>query len=414
MPGLGLVSGAMSGNDPSLELSEPMSIHTKEQGLRTKTPPSQLHFADSNDPDMRYLSGMYMPDPFLLLTCHGQRIGVASVSEFNRMTQESVLDEVLLLPEVEEQAARRFNLPEGKKPETVQVVKHLAEHYGIDRFQVGPRFSAGLYSSLRQAGLAVEVETSGVLLPQRQIKTADELKSLRQANRASAAGFREVAKVLEESKVSKGLLIHEGQVLTSERLRRRINHACLEHEAISMSTIVAAGDQACDSHCLGYGPIRAGELIIVDIFPQRMADGYWGDMTRTYLKGRASDAQRRLVRTVKKAHQLALDMIKPGVVGGKVHQAVENFFVKEGYETTKGTLPKGFFHALGHGVGLEIHEEPIMRGTATFRLRKGMVMAVEPGLYYPGLGGARIEDVVHVIAGGCEKISSAPYKWEIA
>jgi Xaa-Pro aminopeptidase len=137
-------------------------------------------------------------------------------------------------------------------------------------------------------------------------------------------------------------------------------------------------------------------------------------MTRTYLKGKASDAQRRLVRSVKKAHKLAIDMIKPGVPGGKVHDAVQAFFDKEGYETDRtGKNPKGFFHALGHGVGLEIHEAPIMRSNAPCKLRKGMVVTVEPGLYYRGLGGCRIEDVVHVVPGGCEKISSASYKWEI-
>ena len=153
---------------------------------------------------------------------------------------------------------------------------------------------------------------------------------------------------------------------------------------------------------------------MVDIFPRRIEDGYWGDMTRTYLKGKASDAQRRLVRTVKKAHQLGIDMIKPGVTGGKVHDAVQAFFDKEGYETVRNSKnPKGFFHALGHGVGLEIHEAPIMRSGSPWKFRKGMVVTVEPGLYYHGLGGCRIEDVVHVVPGGCELISRAPYKWEI-
>ena len=391
-----------------------MAINTKASEAIEHAASSQLHYADSSDPDIRYLSGIYVPDPFLLFTHKGQRIGVASVNEFNRMAQDSALDEVLLLPEIEEETARRFKLPKGKKPATAHVVSHLAKRYGISEFNVGSRFSAGLFSSLQKAGIKVEVDAGGVLLPQRQIKTADELKSLRKANRASAAGFREVAKTLAEAKVSKGVLMHQGQVLTSERLRKMINHACLEHEAMAMNTIVASGDQACDSHCLGHGPIRAGDLIVVDIYPQRMEDGYWGDMTRTYLKGRASDAQRRLVRTVKKAHQMAIGMIKPGVSGGRVHQAVENFFTQQGYETRKGAKPVGFPHALGHGVGLEIHEQPIMRAGASFRFRKGMVMAVEPGLYYPGLGGARIEDCVDVISGGCEKISSAPYQWEIA
>jgi Xaa-Pro aminopeptidase len=107
-------------------------------------------------------------------------------------------------------------------------------------------------------------------------------------------------------------------------------------------------------------------------------------------------------------------MIRPGITGGKVQDAVETFFAKEGYKTIKNSRePEGFFHALGHGVGLEVHEGPAIRPGAKGKLKKGMVVTVEPGLYYRGLGGVRIEDVVHVTEGGNEKISSAPYKWEI-
>jgi Xaa-Pro aminopeptidase len=229
------------------------------------------------------------------------------------------------------------------------------------------------------------------------------------------AGFRIVTKTLAESKNRNGTLVHAGSILTSERLRELIFQAAYAAGGVALHTIAAPGDQAVDNHSVGHGPIRAGELIVVDIFPRRAEDGYWGDMTRTYLKGRASDAQRRLVRTVKRAHQLAIDMIKPGLTAGKVHDAVQAFFDKEGYETVRDSKnPKGFFHALGHGVGLEIHEAPIMRQKSPSKLRKGMVVTVEPGLYYHGIGGCRIEDMVHVVPGGCELISRAPYKWEIA
>jgi Xaa-Pro aminopeptidase len=263
--------------------------------------------------------------------------------------------------------------------------------------------------------MTLEIADGNGLFPGRKIKTAAEIEALRKGNRASEAGFRIVARTLAEAKIRNGKLVHGGGILTSERLRDLICHAALDVGAVALHTIAAPGDQAVDNHCVGHGPIRAGELIVVDIFPRRIEDGYWGDMTRTYLKGRASDAQRRLVRTVRKAHELAIDMIKPGVTGGKVHDAVQAFFDKEGYETVRNSRnPKGFFHALGHGVGLEIHEEPIMRSGSPWKFRKGMVVTVEPGLYYEGLGGCRIEDVVHVVPGGCELISRAPHKWEIA
>lgn len=393
-------------------------MKTKKQATTGNGPHSDssiLFHADGRDPDMLYFSRFNAFDPYLAFTAGRKRIAVITVGEYGRMMKESVFDEVLLQHEIEREAARRFKLPEGTKPDNSQVVRHLAKIYGIREFLVGSRFPAGLLVALQQDGVKVKVESNGGLLPERQCKTAAEVKALRQGNQASAAGFRVVAKTLSESKVRRGVLHHQGRVLTSERLRELICHACLDSGALALHTIAAPGDQAVDNHCVGHGPIRAGELIVVDIFPQRIEDGYWGDMTRTYLKGKASDAQRRLVRTVRKAHKLAIEMIRPGIRGGGVHEAVERFFVREGYETDKeSSEPKGFFHALGHGVGLEIHEEPIMRHGAKFRFRKGMVTTVEPGLYYRGLGGVRIEDVVHVVPGGNEKISAAPYKWEIA
>ena len=373
-----------------------------------------LFHADATDPDLLYFSRFNAVDPYLAFTAGRKKVGVIPAPEYGRMVKESIFDEVLLQHEIEQEAARCFQLAEGRKPDMCQLVRHLAKRYGIREFRVGGRFPAGLFAELQQSGIRITANKNGGLFPQRVCKTAAEVESLRKGNRACAAGFRVVAKTLEQAKVRNGKLVYQGQVLTSERLREIIHHACLDEGAVALHTIASAGDQVCDNHCVGHGPIHAGELIVVDIFPQRIADRYWGDMTRTYLKGRASDAQRRLVRTVRRAHQLARAMIKPGVCGGKVHQAIEAFFAKEGYETDrKSAEPKGFFHALGHGVGLEIHEDPFIRSDATFRFRKGMVVTVEPGLYYRGLGGARIEDVVHLVPGGNEMISAAPYKWEI-
>lgn len=373
-----------------------------------------LFHAGSGDPDMLYFSRFQVSDPYLAFTVGKKRIGLAVPMEFARMRKESSFDEVLLLPEIREGAAQRFKLPKGAVPDDSLVVRHLAKLYGIREFAVSARFPAGLAFKLRDAGIGITVHENGHLLPQRECKTAAEIESLRKANRASAAGFRVVEQTLAESTVRRGVLVHGGRVLTSERLREIISNATFSHGAVSFDTIAAAGDQACDCHNAGYGPIRAGQLIVVDIFPRRLEDGYWGDMTRTFLKGTASDAQRQLVRTVKKAHELGIQRIKPGVAGGTIQAAVEAFFAAEGYRTVKNSRePEGFFHALGHGVGLEVHEGPAIRPKAAQRLKKGMVVTVEPGLYYRGLGGCRIEDMVHVTADGNELISHAPYRWEI-
>jgi Xaa-Pro aminopeptidase len=378
---------------------------------RAQSAASILFHSDAGDPDMLYFSRFNAFDPYLAFTVGRKKIGVTAAMEYGRMVQESAFDEVLLLHEVKEGAARRFKLPAGRVPNISQMVRHLAKLYQIRRFRVGARFPAGLACDLGAAGVKVEIQKNGAFLPERERKTAAEIEALRKGNQASAAGFRVVAKALAESKVRRGQLVHQGRILTSERLREMISHACLDAGAVALHTIVAIGDQSCDNHCAGHGPVRAGELIVVDIFPRRPEDGYWGDMTRTFLKGRASDAQRRLVRTVKRAQDLAIGMTKPGVAGGTVHDAVQSFFDKEGYETVRDNSElKGFFHGLGHGLGLEVHETPFMRSGAAWKFKKGHVVTVEPGLYYRGLGGVRIEDVVHLVPGGNEKISRYTYK----
>jgi Xaa-Pro aminopeptidase len=158
-------------------------------------------------------------------------------------------------------------------------------------------------------------------------------------------------------------------------------------------------------------------LLVVDIFPRVSASGYFGDMTRTYLKGVATPEQRRLVKTVREAQQLAFSLIKPGARGRDVHKAVLDFFGNKGYKTglnEKNGYQEGFFHGLGHGVGLDVHEEPSLSTRGEKPLEPGMVVTVEPGLYYIGQGACRIEDVVVVTETGCAPLSRHPYRWEFA
>jgi Xaa-Pro aminopeptidase len=179
-------------------------------------------------------------------------------------------------------------------------------------------------------------------------------------------------------------------------------------------TIVAVGPQGARPHDAGSGPIRAGVPIVIDIFPRDKATGYWGDITRTVVRGRASAPIRRLYRDVLAAQELALSMVRPGVEARAVQQAVETFFRAAGHETRLSPPGQecGFIHSLGHGVGLDIHEAPGLRNEPG-RLRAGNVITVEPGLYYPGLGGIRIEDTVVVTRSGHKVLASCPKKLEI-
>jgi Xaa-Pro aminopeptidase len=396
----------------------PQATANKKPGAKKPSSPAKpplLFHADASDPDMLYFSRFSAFDPYLAFSFNGKKFAVSHSMEYQRMLNESDFDEILLLNEVQKKAAKRLDITDYRTVGISQQVLQIAKTYAISEFRVGSRFPAGLAFELQAGGLKISPERDGGLFPERLLKSASEIEALRMGNAASEAGFKAVRKALAESKIKGDRLIHQGRVLTSERLREIISVAALEKDAIAMHTIAAGGDQACDCHNAGSGPIRPNELIVVDIFPRRSSDGYWGDMTRTFLKGKASDAQKKLVRTVKKAHGLALEMIKPGVCGGKVHNAVQAFFDKEGYVTARDCAePKGFFHGLGHGIGLEVHEAPFMRATADFKFKAGMAVTVEPGLYYKGLGGVRIEDTIHVTPKGNELLSSSSYQWEIA
>jgi len=217
--------------------------------------------------------------------------------------------------------------------------------------------------------------------------------------------------VLHSAKISGRNLIWAGRKLTSEILRAEIDSAILRAGGIPANTIVAGGLQACDPHERGSGPLRPNELIILDIFPRDAKSGYYGDMTRTVVRGRASDAQRRLWETVQKGQRMAFAAMKPGVAGLSVHEGIKAYFAAEGYPTgqKKGRWV-GFFHGTGHGLGLEIHEEPRFGATV---FKPGQVLTVEPGIYWPGVGGCRIEDVALVTETGYRKLSRFVQEIEI-
>jgi Xaa-Pro aminopeptidase len=202
-----------------------------------------------------------------------------------------------------------------------------------------------------------------------------------------------------------------GKILTSEILRAEIDSAILRAGGVPTNTIVAGGDQACDPHERGFGPLKADSLIILDIFPREAKTGYWGDMTRTVVRGRASEKQRKLWEAVKAGQALALNQIKAGVDGMSIHKTITELFNRRGFPTeVRNGRRVGFFHGTGHGLGLEIHEYPRLQKVT---LKAGQCLTVEPGLYYPGIGGARIEDVVIVTRSGCKILSRFPKVLEI-
>ncbi len=376
------------------------------QNLTSHDEPLLLYDSTDRSADLYWFSGFQAPDPFLVFGIAGRKIAVLSDLEYNRGKKEGDFDEVLSLKEWRDLAEKDMGAGVGM----AGVIAEVALREGISQFRVPSSFPLGLARQLEGLGVNVVAAEEG-LFPQRLIKSRKEAEAVREGCAASAAGLSRARQVLSESVIRKNRLWWQGSVLTSERLRFEVDLACMQVGARADHTIVAGGDQACDPHCRGSGPLKPGELIIVDVFPRVEKTGYFGDMTRTFLKGTPSDAQVRLVQTVREAQKKALKAIRAGIEGSKIHQKVVQYFEKQEYLTGKSKgIYRGFFHSTGHGLGLEIHEEPRL-GPGGKALQEGMVVTVEPGLYYPGLGGVRIEDVVYVTEKGVELLSSSPYEW---
>jgi len=288
----------------------------------------------------------------------------------------------------------------------------LFEELNISACAVPADFPSLQLEKLRSLGLDIEVSVAP-LFPQREIKSPEEAAQIALANKAACACFDCAEDILAESSISRGAIIWRGKTLTSEIVKFEMEKIALGLCADLRREIFACGAQACDPHSEGSGALKPHSLIVADIFPKLKKSGYFGDMTRTYLKGRPSAAQARLVETVAAAQKLAMSKISAGVDGAFVHAAVKDFFASKGYLTEcKDGKWSGFFHSTGHGLGLDIHEHPRL-GVSSNTLKSGMAVTVEPGLYYEDLGGCRIEDCVLVQDDGYKMLSKHPYNWII-
>jgi Xaa-Pro aminopeptidase len=371
------------------------------------TPIPSLIVADSErSADMLYATRFFAPDPFIFLEAGGCHSVVLSDLEIDRGRRDARVDEVIAFSEVK----ARIKPAKKAEPSFEQVLIQFLREKKVRRARVPYDFPAGIAAAVAEAGIRLD-PVNGLFWPQREHKTAAEVKAIERALRTTEAGMARGMEVLRASRISGRNLIWAKRNLTSEILRAEIDSAILRAGGLPANTIVAGGLQACDPHERGSGPLRPHELIILDIFPRDAKSGYFGDMTRTVVRGRASEAQRRLWETVQRGQRMAFKGMKPGDSGLAVHECVKAYFASEGYPTgQRDGRWVGFFHGTGHGLGLEIHEEPRF-GRTTFH--PGQVITVEPGIYWPGVGGCRIEDVALVTGEGVRKLSRFPQEIEV-
>jgi Xaa-Pro aminopeptidase len=361
-----------------------------------------LIVADSDhDANMLYATGMFVPDPFIFLRLRDRNMIVMSDLEIDRARAQAPHCRVLSLGAIQNKLRRGG----AKQTGLAQVVQTILRERKIRSVLVPHNFPLGLAAELKRLGVNVKVKPD--FFSEREQKSRDEVKKISAALMMAEVGMAEGMQALRTAKVSRDRrLMYRGAPLTSEKLRAIIDCAILQAGGLASHTIVAGGKQGCDPHESGHGQLFANELIILDIFPRSQKTGYFGDITRTVVRGRASDAARKLYDIVLRGQLLAFKRIRANAPTAEIHQAIQNLFAEEGFKTgRRNGRMEGFFHGTGHGLGLEIHEAPRIGSTSKGVLKPGHVVTVEPGLYYPEIGGVRLEDVALVTERGSRNLT---------
>ena len=356
-------------------------------------------------PDLTYATGLFVSDDFAWFqSASGKTFALLGPLEIDRARRTSRVNQCLDLSEEEKR------MPKGKHSYPMTLANVLRRH-GVRSAEIPCTFPIGLAHSLTQAGLKLQ-SVPEPFFQKRIRKSPSEIRHILQAIRAAEHGLDRAIEILKSSKILRNkVLSWGGSTLTSERLRTEMEIACLRHGSLAKDTIVAGSSQSCDPHERGSGPLRANQAIILDIFPRHIGTGYFGDITRTVVKGQAQEKLRHMRNTVVQGQKRVLQQTRAGANGLRIQDQLRDWFCDQGYPTQiqKGRW-SGFFHGVGHGLGLEIHEAPRFSNPS---LPKGTVITVEPGLYVPGIGGVRIEDVVVVRDGTPQRLTRFPDFWEI-
>jgi Xaa-Pro aminopeptidase len=371
-----------------------------------------MHADTTRSPAMRHEVPLGIPDPFLYVEHDGRRYVVITAFERERLTAAA--------PDIEALPPERFGIDEllrgGTKPDEawLEVYTRALREIGVSEAAVPPSFPLELADHLRANGVTLRVERE-LFDDRRRRKNAAEIAGLRRAQRACEAALDVARRMLREADPD-GVLQLEGEPLTSERIKAEVQQVFIAHGAIADEFIVAHGAQGAVGHDMGSGPISAGEAVVFDLWPRDTETATYTDMTRTYVVGDVPDEIREYHRLCKEALERTTAAAKPGANGRELMQIACDLFAEHGYPTqlTKKpgeVLDSGFFHGLGHGVGLEVHERPRLSVVGD-DLVPGDVITLEPGLYRAGYGGVRLEDIILVTDDGAEVVTRYPYDLE--
>ena len=349
--------------------------------------------------DLYYATHFLVEMTVVYLEANGKRTLLLNDLEYGRAGEEAHVDEVLSSSPYEKRLASA-----GRPPSLINILDLFLKERGVTAVTVPATISFSYGRKLEEMGYTLTTRDEP-FFAQRTVKNAQEIAAIENAQTQMEAAMRHAIDTIAQSEIRGDELWHKGRALTSERLRVDIQKLLLERDCLAKEVIVAGGDQGADPHRRGDGPLPANKTIILDIFGQSITTRYWGDMTRTVVRGQAGPAVKKLYSDVLAAQELAVEQIRDGADGSDIHRTVATFLKERGNENgEQGGKKTGFFHGTGHGVGVEIHEAPRL-GRLGSTLRTDHVVTVEPGLYYPGVGAVRLEDIVIVEKNGCRNLN---------
>jgi Xaa-Pro aminopeptidase len=366
-------------------------------------------------PDLRHEVPLGIPDSFFYAELDERRVVVISAMEAMRVEGLGTGLEVHATEEFGADEVRRSGLDvrAAANELAVRIVRGLR----IESATVPQSFPLGTADALRASGVALRVDQK-LFDDRRRRKSEHELAGIRRAQRAAEAGIATARELLARAEPANGQLVLDGETLTCELLKARIQTTLLAHGALAEEMIVSHGAQTAIGHDMGSGPVSRDDVLILDLFPVDLESACYADLTRTLVVGEVPAEIREWHALCREALALAVAEVRAGVDGGDIHRLVSRFFADRGFPTqlTKEegeVLRDGFYHGLGHGVGLEVHESPGL-GMLGEELVAGDVITIEPALYRHGFGGVRVEDLLLVTEDGYELLTDCSYELEIS
>ncbi len=355
--------------------------------------------------DVKYISGFDAPDPVLLFCFPNQILLFVSEMEKGRAIKEVNKNVKVVSPS-------DITIREKTSPKNIDYILEILKIKKIKKINVDREFPVWIYEFLKRK-ISVEIADLSVRKRRRK-KSITEIDNIRYCQKIASLAVKVAIKTIEMSTIKndKSLFL-KGKSLTSEVVKKEVQKFLLDKEFSGQDIIIAGGSQSADPHERGSGKLFANSPIIIDIFPRNEKTKYWGDMTRTVCKGNPSPELLKMYKAVLFAQKRAIYSLKDGVNGADIHNSIVNFFDKSGFFTSMNDgIPSGFIHGTGHGVGLDIHEAPRIN-LSNEKLKEGDIITIEPGLYYPSIGGIRIEDLILVQKNGFTLLGSCTKKFVI-